>query len=74
MTMYKFVNIYSDAGQNRRCVLEIRERCGLLLGQMIVCNFIWFDLIFFFFVMKNILDKVLKQGRRAVATKETRNI
>lgn len=43
-----------DAGQNRRCVLEIREG-RLLFGQMIV--FMLFD-YFFFFSMKNILDKV----------------
>lgn len=58
--MYRFVNIYADAGQNGRCVLQLKERCSLLLGQMITWNFMLFDLIF---LMKNILDKVSEAER-----------
>lgn len=41
--------MYSDAGQIRvrGCIVEVRSR-GVLLGQMIVYNFISFDLIFIF--------------------------
>lgn len=42
--------MYSDAGQIRvqGCIVEVRRSRGVLLGQMIVYNFISFDLIFIF--------------------------
>lgn len=42
--------MYSDAGQIRvrGCIVEVRRSRGVLLGQMIVYNFILFDLIFIF--------------------------